>query len=298
MNPIRSITRAMACAVAFSLPCAAQEPKPAAEPSWPELAQKDADRIALLVRKLEIGGETESEKARTQLVALGPGVVPHLLRRLALPRQTDAALAATAQALDAVVASEHAPLVAKVTDDRTLPARRWAMRWLMLHVDERWRDVYERHAGPLVDPKGDAPKDATPPDPEIRFCANLALAALRDTDALARVIEICHTQWQERAEVVGKVLPLARSQEMASWMMRQMRADDERSRVTGLRLLRSLAPKDYAGAIAIHLDAGEASVKREAINALRAVVDGAPPIETMASFTAIEESRKWKERLK
>ncbi len=269
------------------------------EPAWPTLAAKDDKRVATLIRRLETGAEADAAKALSELATLGAAVVPHLLRRMALPRQTDQAMTAVEGALDTIVRQEHGPLVLKVADDRALPARRWAIRWLTLHTDERWREVLTRHAVPPPVPEGKPnQKPVEPPDADIVFCANLALAALRDTEALARVMETCHTAWRERHELVGRVLPAARSSEMASWVIRQMRPDDERSRVTGLRMLRYLAPKDYAGAIALYLDSGESSVKREAINALRAVVDGDAPVEELSVFSAIEQAKSWKERLK
>ncbi|MCC6782687.1 MAG: hypothetical protein IT457_07565 [Planctomycetes bacterium] len=273
------------------------EPEPAQEPkaSWPELPAKENERVLTQIRKLETGNEADSAKAQATLVAYGPALVPHLLRRLALPRQSDDAIAAVTRTLDAIVTDEHAPLVAKATEERALPTQRWALRWLTLHADERWREVYARHAGGAATDGG---KPAAARDEELVFCADLALAALQDKEALARVIEVCHTQWRERGEFVGAVLPKARGREMASWVIRQMRPNDERSRVTGLRLLRSLATPEYAAAIANYLDSGESSVKREAINALRAVVDGAPPIEELSVFSAIEQAKQWKERLK
>jgi hypothetical protein len=302
MTTIRHLA-AHACAVLLLFAAAhAQtpkpvEPEPAQEPkaSWPELPAKENERVLALIRKLETANEADSAKAQATLAAYGPALVPHLLRRLALPRQSDDAIAAVTRTLDAIVTDEHAALVAKATEERALPTQRWALRWLTLHADDRWREVYARHAGGAAT---DGAKPAAARDEELAFCADLALAALQDKEALARVIEICHTQWRERGEFVGKVLPKARGREMASWVIRQMRPNDERSRVTGLRLLRSLATQEYAGAIANYLDSGESSVKREAINALRAVVDGAPPIEELSVFSAIEQAKQWKERLK
>lgn len=280
----------------FAPTAAAQDPPPNQLEAWPDLAAKEKTRVNGLIRRFEAvtdkdGAEEDVAEAADALVAYGPAIVPVLLRRLALPRQSKPAIERALDALDRIVRPEHANLVAKSCDEKVEATRRWAMRWLALHVEERWRELLQGFATP--------PEDAKPtPDPEMVFLANLALAALADTKALGRVMEVCDNEWLERGALVGRVLPTARSPAMARWVIQQMRPDDERSRVTGLRMLRSLAPKEYAGAAAVYLDASEHSVKKEAINALRAIVDGAPPLEDLSVFSAIEQAKAWKGRVK
>lgn len=261
--------------------------------AWPELAKKDEPKVTLLLRRVETGSEEEAATSIRELCGFGPAIVPTLLRKLALPRQSRTLVDGMLSVLDTVVKPEHADLVAKALDDRSQSTRRWAVLWLALHLDEKWRPLFERFATP---PESQKPKD--PPDPEMVFLSNLGLAALKDTDALARVMTVCHTEWLERGGIVGRVLPVARSQQMARFVIDTMHPDDERSRVTGLRMMRYLAPKEFAAAVAVYLDAGEFSVKKEAINALRVIVDGAQPLEELSSFTGIEMAKKWKERIK
>lgn len=264
-------------------------------PSWPDLPKAEEQKLTLRIRRLETTEGEANATALRETVAFGAAAVPHLLRRLALPKPSPNAIAGVRSALDQLVTDEHGDLILPLLDERALETRRWAAHWIAHHVDARYRD---RLAALVAEPEEGKPKPKVAPDPEIAFHANLALAALKDRDALLKVMEVCHTEWQSRAPVVAAVLPRARSSEMARFVIGEMQPDDERSRVTGLRMMRYLAPKDYAGAMIGYLDAGEASVKREAINALRAIVDEAPPIEELSAFTAIQEAKKWKERLK
>jgi len=64
-----------------------------------------------------------------------------------------------------------------------------------------------------------------------------------------------------------------------------------------LRLLRSLAPKELTGPIVPFLDHEFQGVKKEAINTLRVIVDGAEPLEELSAFQAIEMANEWKKRL-
>jgi hypothetical protein len=45
------------------------------------------------------------------------------------------------------------------------------------------------------------------------------------------------------------------------------------------------------------LDTNDNTLRIAAINALRGIVDGEPPIERLAVFDAIEMAKTWKERL-
>ena len=111
------------------------------------------------------------------------------------------------------------------------------------------------------------------------------------------VFAACAEDWRSRVGIVSAVLPAARGSEGADLVLDRMPADDIAARVTGLRLLRSLAPKHYAGILAVYLDHEQSNVKKEAINALRVVVDDDPPLENLSVFQAIELAQQWRARL-
>jgi hypothetical protein len=105
-------------------------------------------------------------------------------------------------------------------------------------------------------------------------------------------------EWRDVSALIQSGLAHARDGELTDKLVKAMPRDDERRVVTGLRLLRSIAPKEYAGVIATWLDAEQHAVKKEAINTLRAVVDGERPLENLSVFQAIDQAKKWKARIR
>lgn len=266
---------------------AAQEPPPpepdVPPPTWPELTGSETEHAKVLVHQLAAEEPEEAQAAEAELTTLGAGVAPYLLARLGDRRPESTA--ALRRVLHRVVEPVYAPLVAEKADSRSALVREWSLEFLALQHDPRWRKVFE--------------KNRKHKEKEIVFRACLGLAALKDTDALEEVFVQCMAEeWRDHAELVSRCLAPARSDEMAEWLVRHMPRDDEHARITGLRLMRSLAPKEYAGVIATFLDSEQHAVKKEAINALRAVVDGDEPLENLSVFQAIDQAKKWKERVR
>lgn len=257
------------------------EPKP--QVTWPELSAADMERAKVLVRRLDDEDQAAVDAAAADLAGLGAAVGPYLLARLADRRPT--APARLRAILHDVVEPAYAPLVAEKAASKAPLVREWVVEFLALRHDPRWR-------APLA-------KAAKDKSPDIVLRAQLGLAGLKDTDALAAVFErFAEEDWREHAEFVARCLEPARSPEMAQWLVDHMPPDDEHARIVGLRLMRSLAPKEYAGVIATFLDAEQHAVKKEAINALRAVVDGDEPLENLSVFQAIDQAKKWRERVR
>jgi hypothetical protein len=66
--------------------------------------------------------------------------------------------------------------------------------------------------------------------------------------------------------------------------------------MAGLRLLRHLMVKEQGALLHRYLDAGEHTVKREAINAARCL-HGEAPIENLSVFQAIEMAKQWRAKV-
>jgi hypothetical protein len=276
----RTALHSCAAAVWLLALLGAQDPP---RPSWPALDESRAARARVLCEEL-IGTDEEAAVAATdELVAMGAGVAPLVIARLGEAKASRHA-DAFAGILDQVVADQHAPLVEDCAKQKQNEIRAWAVGWLARHPDEQHRDVLE--------------KTADDKDAEVAFRAAAGLLALGDLDRLEAVFETCAEDWPPHAAFVGAVLPPARSAEAAELVFAKMTAKEVRAQVTGLRLLRSLAPPDTAGRIGSYLDAQQHAVKKEAINALRVVVDGEAPIEDLSVFQAIEQAKQWKERLR
>ena len=273
---LASVFAAPAVAQDVQLQDKKQDKKPVA---WPALKGTDQQKVRFLLRKLENEDPPTVEQAEVDLTAVGAGAAPILLRRLG-DRKVDNRESVEA-VLDRIVADEYTPLICNL-GRKPDPVRVWCVRRLARAGDRAMIEVLEQ-----------ATEDK---NEDVVFYAKLGLAGLGDLSGMETVFERCSGAWRELAELVGEVLPAARSNEAADWVLGKMSRDDEQSRITGLRLLRSLAPKEYAGIVKLSLDAHQHSIKKEAINTLRVIVDGDPPLENLSVFQAIEMAKEWKAR--
>ena len=84
-----------------------------------------------------------------------------------------------------------------------------------------------------------------------------------------------------------------------AWLQKRIRNGKLMEQVTGLRLMRALAPKEMGRSILPYLDSEDYIIKKEAVNALRVVVDGKKPFPlTELTVFRIQQLRKeWKARL-
>ncbi len=278
MTPTPTLRR-LAVLLLCSAPLAAQDPQ---KPEWPHLDDAQLARARVLAEALNGDDEAAATAAETELAGLGAGIEPMMVVRLGNTKTTRQANT-IAGVLDAAVPAEYAPLVAEHARDRHPEVRRWSIGWLARHPAEAQRDALEH-----------ATEDK---DEIVAFRASAGLVALGSIDDLQRVFETCKEDWPTHAEFVAAVLPAARGTAAADWVLARMPADDVRARITGLRLLRNLAPKEYAGKIVPYLDAEQHAVKKEAVNALRGIVDGDAPLEDLSVFQVIDLAKKWKARV-
>jgi HEAT repeat protein len=272
------------CFVSLWLATATSAQEPRVEPpTWPELSSKETEAAKLALRRLGDEDEEVADAAEAELQDLGPAVAPILLARLADRRpQHEEVLA---RVLHRVVPATHAPLIADKATSKAALLRSFSVEFLAGLGDEAYRPVFEK-----------ARKDK---DEGVAFRAVLGLAGLRDEGALLDLLGLCETlEWRDVSALIQSGLAHARDGELTDKLVKAMPRDDERRVVTGLRLLRSIAPKEYAGVIATWLDAEQHAVKKEAINTLRAVVDGERPLENLSVFQAIDQAKKWKARIR
>ncbi len=297
-TPRRPFRHALATAVLplFALPAVAQErqpppaqgapdgqePAPAAVEKlaeWPELAQPERDRVAALVAQFRKAEELHAD-ASSALVALGDGAAPWLFRQLTdLPQNVnDKILPVLDQTLDA----RHGALLAREARSPKLVLRRYVVRRLCTFVDPDLLPVLQH-----------ATKDK---DEAVAFDASFGLVALRQWDHLPPVLQRARKDWASLRELAAQVLPKARGRGATDAVLAAVQKGGPLDKMAALRLLRSLAPKEMAATIRVFLDSEDHNVKKEAVNALRAI-HGEPPIEDLPVFRAIEMAKEWKTRL-
>lgn len=276
----------LAAAVLAVAPANGQEqPKPgpekkvAPEPVWPTVTRAQKQKIQQLCKTLKTTKKPERrDKAEAALVAMGSGVAPVLLARL-----TDFRVNINepiGRVLDQVTQPDHAPLLARSAADHKIAVRAYVLERLTTFRLPDMAPVF-RHAR----------KDR---DEEVSFLAALGLASAGDFEAFDDIFERASANWKELAPRLAVALPGVRGEKATVRVLDKMKAGGENEEITGLRLLRSVADRSAASRVAIYLDSESHNIKKEAINALRVIVDGDPPLENLSVFQAIEMANAWK----
>lgn len=270
---------------------AAQEPAPAAAPTaqrpaklaeWPELKPLDRDRAMGLLGQFAKDDPALRDQAHAALVAMGDATAPLLFLQLddrAGP--TDERNKKICKVLDEVLDQRHGALLARECRKPKVVLRRYAVLRMCTFLDPELAPALQA-----------ASKDK---DEEVRLLASLGLLSLKHQEGLGPVLERARKDWASLRELAAKTLPNARSPEACQWVLDAIAKTGPLEMAAGLRLLRSLAPRELAGMIKPRLDAEDHNVKKEAVNAMRAI-HGEEPIENMSVFQAIEMAKAWKAR--
>ena len=277
-----------AVALSMAIPASAQEDaapdkaQEAATIAWPELTSAQESALAghckMLRRTVK---EERIAEIELSLVEMGAGATPHLISRMSDHRKN--INDSISLVLDQITTAEHAPLLAEFAQDRKTAVRSYVVRRLTEFCTPEMADVFRR-----------AREDK---DEGIAFQAALGLASAGDGSAIGVIFDHCMDDWLTDAARVSAALEPCRSPDTAQWVLRRMEGTDERAVVTGLRLLRSVGTVDKAALIGRFLQHESQTVKKEAINALRVVVDGDEPLEKLPVFKTIEMAKQWRSRV-
>jgi len=258
--------------------------------AWPKVAdteqmKTDIDRVvAAKVPEMATGGHDG-------LVAAGAGVVPYVLERYGRERDEDAKKRLFA-VLVATTGAEHTRLLAKEFGSKHLPVRTFTL----------WRAA--QFPDPEIKKDADAAwarvaKQGDKADPEERYAVALCAASTGSIAGLEALWDATRTpkEWDVKKGELRAALEGARGKEATAFVMKKL--DDKADRkvkVAVLRMLAGCGDKDAASFVRPYLDDEDNQVRVAAINALRGIVDGDPPIENLSAFEAIEQAKKWKGR--
>lgn len=271
------------------LPLAAQDPatQKTKRPEWPEMTARQKSKVETLLATLARKGDTQNTKAKVekQLVKIGLPCGKRLILRFSDSPHRDINANLT-RVLDQILTREHAPLLAQHADHSAAAGRLYVISRLARYNDKEYLPLFQA-----------ARKDK---DPEVAFHAAIGLATTSlDKDALEVIFVRCAKEWQDIGDSVTKSLEVIRGFEAMVWLQKRIRNGKLVEQITGLRLMRALAPKEMARSILPYLDSEDYVIKKEAVNALRVVVDGKEPFP-LAELTVfrIQQLRKeWKSRL-
>jgi hypothetical protein len=104
-------------------------------------------------------------------------------------------------------------------------------------------------------------------------------------------------RWAAIETEARRVLEIVRGQAAADIVAPHLESAERKERIAALHLLAGCGTADLGARVGRFLDDSDNSVRIAAINALRGIVDGDPPIDKLSVFDAIERANKWKARL-
>jgi hypothetical protein len=282
-------------------PPAPQEPPPGEKPppaerpivrrleAWPALDGKARETVRVDVERLRKARTDEmADQARDALVQAGSAIVPELLPVVGKEKDPHA-LQRVLGVLETVTGPEHTRLLAAEFEDRSLPVRTWAMRRCGQFPDEGVRKA----AGEAL---ARARKGGDKADREELYAAALCTTAAGSREGLDVIADWAVDGWGKRGVEMRTALEAVRSPEAAAEAAKLLLQDDRKKTVAGLNLLAGCGDPGAIQRVKPYLDNTDNSIRVAAINAMRGIVDGDPPIANLAVFEAIELAKKWKAR--
>lgn len=268
-----------------------EEPKHLTE--WPEADKELAKQISSdLGRLRKAQTEGMEQGGREGLLAAGDAAGPELLKALAKERDDDAR-ARVAEVLTAVTDWRHTRLFAAEFNNKSEHVRLFALRRAAAFPDKGIRAAAEKafeqaqkNAGTKKEIKDEL------------YCASLALASSGSFDSLEALQARALEEWGSSGHAIRAAIEGLRGPEATAIVAKSLKSDDRKAKVAALRMLAGCGDKDSAKThVAPFLDDTDNSIRVAAINALRGIVDGEPPMDRMSVFEAVELANKWKARL-
>ncbi|MFN0241868.1 MAG: hypothetical protein ACKVWV_03165 [Planctomycetota bacterium] len=276
---------------ARTAPVAAQEKSPAAVErlaAWPKPADKDV--LLTDIERLVKARLPEMERqARAALEAAGASAVPFLLDRYGKERD-DAARERLHEVLLVTTDAAQTRLLAKEFDDKSALTRTFALWRAAAFPDQELLAPAEAalaRVAKLGDKAG----------PDEAYAAALCATAAGSLKGLPQM-------WTAALDVTGKrepeirvALDSVRGEEASRFVMERVKDGQRKEKVAALNLLAGCGDSSTIAFVKPFLDDSDNSLRVAAINALRGIVDGEPPLAQLPVFEAIELAKKWKEKL-
>jgi hypothetical protein len=275
--------------------CAPQDAPPVEAPEeikrleeWPEV---DKDTVKLDVERLRAARTEEmGDQADVALRTAGAGVVPYLLPKLGKEKDEEAR-ERMIFVLDSVTGAPHTRLLAKSFKDRSVVVRKWSLRRVALFHDPELRKQAEAAYEAAKKRKRDLDEDEV-------FVAALCCASTGSFKGFEDITARAAKDWGDEGGAIHTALTALRSAEGTAAVAPLLAEPKRASKVAGLRLIAACGEAETAKAlVAPFLDDNDNSLRVAAINALRGIVDGDPPLDKLSVFEAIERANKWKSRL-
>jgi hypothetical protein len=253
--------------------------------AWPKPEDKDA-LLVDIERLCKSRTPEMGVQAREALQACGASAVPFLLERYGKERD-EGAQKRLREMLVELTAAEHTRLLAKDFESKHAQVRTFALWRAAAFPDPQLQPA-------AVAALARAQKPGAKIDPEELYAAALCATSAGSIQGLTVLHDAATTKWDRRGPEIRTALEASRGSEAAAVVIPWLKSDDRKRTVAALNLLAGCGDKAAVTAVRPFLDDSDFSVCTAAINALRGIVDGDPPLQQLPVFEAIETAKKWK----
>ncbi len=268
--------------------------------AWPE--PRDAAALSKSVAKVRAARSEDMEAAgRSEIQLEGAAAAPFLLKAIAKERKDDARTR-LCEALNLVTKQEHTRLLAEFLDHKSPDMRVYIMRRLAVLGDPGLRERTEALLVEIEEKAADPRKAKKLHEDEADRAAILAISTGSPT-GLDRCVAIAGSKtwpaWRDPMRAAAAQAKAAGT-EVADGLRTVLAPSSKPTladRAAALRLIAYAGHEEHARCVLPSLDDTANHVIIAAINALRMMVDGDPPIDKLSSFDAIGRAKKWKGRL-
>ena len=259
--------------------------------AWPK--PNDAKQLKVDVARLRKANTEEmGTQAHIALVAEGAAAAPSLIDALGKEKKDDAR-ERILDVLNTVTGAPHTRLMAGEFDHKSEVVRIWCLKRVAAFPDPGVKDAavaaLHRVENAAEKGKGDA---------EELYAAALCCTSAGDLSGLQRVAKRAEEDWKASGVEIRTALESVRGPKATAAYRDLLTSEKRGVVVTGLRLLAGCGDAETAvPLVAPFLDNTDNTMRVAAINALRGIVDGEPPLDKLPVFEAIELAGKWKKRI-
>lgn len=298
MARVVSISVALLCASVLAR--AAQEPMSKEPPkaktsaaivymtAWPKPANKDT-LLNDIERLVKMRTPEMAVQARQALVADGASAVPFLLERYGKEKEADV-LRRIREVLIEITKPDQTRLLAKHFDKPAVLERTFALWRAAAFPDKELAPAAEAAFARVE-------KQGAKADHEEYYAAALCCTATGSLKGLDILYQTAVDEWGKRGVELRAALDGIRGPEASKLMVAKLKDSDRKQKVAVMHMLSGCGDKGSALYLRQYLDDDDNSIRVAAINALRGMVDGDPPVEQLSVFEAIEMAKQWKSKI-
>ena len=259
--------------------------------AWPVFKGTELSGVKRDIQRLRKARTEEmGSEAQSALIEAGAGVVPLLLPSLDREKDPDARERILG-VLDALSGAAHTRLLGARFSDKAKGVRIWCLQRCARFPDSGLLKPAEAAWAAVT-------KQGKRADPEERYAAAVCAASAGSWASFDCVKETALKSWGKHGTEIRIALESIRGPQGIKRTRDLLTSEDRKRIVAGLNLLSGCGDESAISGVRTFLDNNDNSIRVAAINAMRGIVDGAPPVKNLPVFDAIEMAKEWKQRTK